>query len=93
MVPLPGISLEFRIAREGAAELAETYHMTVALLAVGLSLLTESSPKVRHFGGTPGEISIPPLPEDACYQWEKLESTYGWVAELVPSQHLECFLD
>jgi hypothetical protein len=52
-------------------EFAETYHMIVALVAVELYLLTESSRKVLRFAEMSAEILIPLLPEGVCYQLVK----------------------
>jgi hypothetical protein len=55
------------ITEKTAVEFTETYHMIVALVSVGWSLLTESSLKVPRFAEMSAAISIPFLPEDVCY--------------------------
>lgn len=66
--------------------------MIVALVSVGLCLLTESSLTAHHLADRSADLWIPLSTEDVCYLLEKQESICRWVAGLAPSLHPECYL-
>jgi hypothetical protein len=65
--------------------------MIVALVSVGWCLLIDGSPKVPQSHSV--QLLMPLSTGDVCYRLVKQESTYRWVAGLVPSLHPVCYLD